>query len=400
MTAAADQRVYLHLGAPKTGTTHLQDVLWRNREALARNGVLYPGDRPEAHFHAAMDLQRTQFQEDWFDEKVPDAWTRLVAEARRWPGTVVISHELFCTTEPADIERALSDLAFAEVHLVCTARDVARQLPAVWQEDIKNRHVVSFAEFSAGVRDGSPSAHWLAELFWERQDLPRILEKWTRDIPPGRVHVVTVPPPEKPFDLLWRRFAELVGVEPERFDATGGPRNRSLGVAETDLIHRLNSALEDRIRWPDHDSVVKDQLAARIMGNRESRTPLESPVEDRPWLHERAERLVAALDGAGYHVVGDLEELVPTASGGSETHPDRPDEEEVLDVAVESLAGLVQRIAADEAEPEPAGPPVGVRQSLVHLCEQHVLLTRLHALYRSLRHAGTRLRTFSRSRSN
>ena len=27
--------VYLHIGLPKTGTTHLQDRLWRNRDLAA-----------------------------------------------------------------------------------------------------------------------------------------------------------------------------------------------------------------------------------------------------------------------------------------------------------------------------------------------------------------------------
>ena len=44
----------------------------------------------------------------------------------------------------------MQDLSFAEVHVVCTARDLARQIPAVWQEDVKNRHVVTFADFVAG----------------------------------------------------------------------------------------------------------------------------------------------------------------------------------------------------------------------------------------------------------
>jgi hypothetical protein len=34
--------VYLHVGAPKTGTTYLQDRLALNRGDLARHGVHYP----------------------------------------------------------------------------------------------------------------------------------------------------------------------------------------------------------------------------------------------------------------------------------------------------------------------------------------------------------------------
>ncbi len=36
-------RIFLHIGAPKSGTTYLQTVLWANRENLRRQGLLMPG---------------------------------------------------------------------------------------------------------------------------------------------------------------------------------------------------------------------------------------------------------------------------------------------------------------------------------------------------------------------
>ena len=384
MSRPAEQRVYLHLGAPKTGTTYLQDLLWRNRESLARAGLLYPGDRPDTHFRAALDLLGTQFH-DWGDPDVPGSWERLVAEARQWPGSTVLSHELFCTADDAQIDRALSDLAFAEVHLVCTARDLARQLPAVWQEDIKNRHEVSFAELIRSVSGSMRPAHWLSEVFWDFQDLPRILEKWSRTVPPRRVHVVTVPPPEQPFGSLWQRFGELVGIDPEQYDTTGGPLNKSLGVAEAELVRRLNSALEGRISWQQYEDIVKRQLANQILGKRKPRTPLELPDEYRPWVHAHAEQLITDLTKAEYDVRGDLQDLVPPESPQATHHPDYADEREVLDVAVEALGGLIQRVAAERSRPAPPQAPQGVRQTLSHLCEQHIVFSRPRALYRRLR---------------
>ena len=50
------RRVLLHVGCPKTGTSHLQDVLFRNQEVLREHDILYPADRFDAHFLAALDL--------------------------------------------------------------------------------------------------------------------------------------------------------------------------------------------------------------------------------------------------------------------------------------------------------------------------------------------------------
>src|SRR6187549_340164 len=39
------RRVFFHIGAPKSGTTFLQTVMWENRARLEGQGLLYPGSR-------------------------------------------------------------------------------------------------------------------------------------------------------------------------------------------------------------------------------------------------------------------------------------------------------------------------------------------------------------------
>ena len=39
--------VLLHVGCPKTGTSYLQDVLFRNQELLRAHDILYPADYVE-----------------------------------------------------------------------------------------------------------------------------------------------------------------------------------------------------------------------------------------------------------------------------------------------------------------------------------------------------------------
>ncbi len=386
MSITTRRRVFFHLGSPKTGTTYLQEILWRNRDALRRAGLLYPGDCPEAHFQAAMDLQGTQFQADWNDADVPSAWHRIVQQARQFSGDAVLSHELFCTAAAEDIERAMADLAFAEVHVVCTARDLARQLPAVWQEDVKNRHVVSFSDFSAGVRGGTAQPHWLSELFWQRQDLPAILRKWAAGLPPEHVHVVTVPRPGEEPERLWERFAGLLGVDPASFDAQVSAPNKSLGIAETALLSRLNETLADRLDWPSYDSVVKYQLATEIFGARASRRRIALPAEDRSWVQDEAKRLVSELSTAGYDVIGDLDELLPATSRrpGTHDHPDDAEDREVLDAAVEALGAILERHAELEraiAVREPLSKPKRLRG----LCARYAVLAKLRNLYRCIR---------------
>lgn len=336
---ARPSRVYLHVGLPKTGTTRIQALLWRNRDAAARGGLLYPGGVPTAHFHAAVDLQRERYPDWAADPGTVGAWDRLVARVRAWHGTSVISHELLATATREQAATALSTVSFAEVHIVCTVRDLARQLPSVWQENIKTFQSMGYREFLEAVRTGEP--RWMHDLFWGYQDVPRVLDTWGRDLPPERVHVVTLPPSGAPEELLWQRFAGLLGADPGRLDRTVPFGNQSLGMAEAELLRRLNMTLAGEIDWVRYGTVVKDQLAEDILSGRRGGARIALPVDSHTWVRARAADIVDSIDTAGYDVVGDLTELLPTARP-AEPAADTSDAH-VLDVAVDTLAQLVLR---------------------------------------------------------
>ncbi|RFU40127.1 hypothetical protein DZF91_18785 [Actinomadura logoneensis] len=346
--------VFLHVGAPKSGTTYLQNVLWANREALAEQGVLYPGADPVDHVRAAFDLRAAFFDGDR-DPRVAGAWPRLVDEIRSWSGGVsVVSQELFGAAFPAHVRRAFADLSFADVRLVCTARDLARQIPAHWQEDVKNRMSLTFAEYIAGLAEPDvprgPAWQWIRE-FWRTQDLPEMLRRWgagTR-VPADRVHVVTVPPAGAPPDLLFRRFCAATGIDAARCDTEGVFGNPSLGRAETAFLRRLNEVTRARVPWAVHDDFVKHRLAQGTLVRRPGATRIRLPERFLPWTVERAESMVAELRAAGYGVAGDLADLLPTVSGDGGSDPDQAPPEQVLDVALDSVAELLRTLHARES---------------------------------------------------
>ena len=89
--------VHLHIGAPKTGTTYMQDRLMLNQAQLAEHGVTIPTknrfiDADLFHFRAALDL----LDQDWGGAPghAVGAWDTMVKRVRRAKGTVIISHEV------------------------------------------------------------------------------------------------------------------------------------------------------------------------------------------------------------------------------------------------------------------------------------------------------------------
>src|SRR5215210_9373909 len=100
--------VYLHVGAPKTGTTYLQDRLSANRGPLAKHGVTYPTGLRRDMFAPALDL----IDLPWGGQRegVRGEWDALVARVRRSSGTVVVSHEILAGAKPRQVRRAMADL--------------------------------------------------------------------------------------------------------------------------------------------------------------------------------------------------------------------------------------------------------------------------------------------------
>jgi len=129
--------LYLHVGSPKSGTTYLQRILDGNRARLAERGVLVVGKQHVDRVQAAL-----QVREDPRWEKLPadrqDMWGRLVSQVRGWQGdTAVLSYELFSAASAEQARRALAAFDGIDVHVVITARDLARAMPSAWQERLK-----------------------------------------------------------------------------------------------------------------------------------------------------------------------------------------------------------------------------------------------------------------------
>src|SRR5918997_1613145 len=95
------RRVYLHVGAPKTGTTYLQDRLALNRSELGRHDVHYPLGLQSSHFKPALDL----IDVPWGGqrESARGEWDRLADRVRKHDGTVIVSHEILAAAKRGQV---------------------------------------------------------------------------------------------------------------------------------------------------------------------------------------------------------------------------------------------------------------------------------------------------------
>jgi hypothetical protein len=357
-TTGAGPKVLLHIGEPKTGTTFLQHVMWRNRDELSAQGVVLPGHHPQDHYRASQDLRgipklASDPAGSWTGE-----WEILARQAQQAPRVGVISHELFSAADPEQAERAVRSLEPAEVHVVVTVRDMATLLPAEWQETVKHRNAKSFTEWLEDVIDReSYSADRRQWWFWRVHDTIAILGIWAQYVPPQRIHVITVPPRGSDNALLWQRFASLLDVDPASVDISRARPNASLGLPEIEFLRRLNEVLPEEV--PDWFYMwnVKEGVAHRALAARPRQGRLVIPAEREEWAGKQADVLVDALSESDYDVVGNLEELRPLPVTGPAAGPADQPAELVLDAAVHAAAAMVvnqYHRAHPAAKPQPS----------------------------------------------
>lgn len=334
--------VFFHIGAPKTGTTYLQNVLFQNRPQLKAAGVLYPYSDAGESFRSMQDFRGV----GWGSAsaaKFRGEWERVARRAREWDGeAVIISNELLGGSSPQRIAKGVASVQPAEVHVIFTARDFARQLVSDWQEHIKHKHTVTLEKFVDDlIEHGLDAPAPFGELFWGMHDAAYVLQRWADVVPAANVHIVTVPHQGAPSDTLWQRFCVVTGLDPDHYDTAIERANPSMGVAETELVRRINADVKG---MPDehYDPLVRKLLAEDVLGGHSPRLML--PEGRMAWVETRSHRLIDEVAAAGYDVVGDLEELMPLREEHARyISPTALTEGDLASAAIRAATGLLKQ---------------------------------------------------------
>ncbi len=340
---APRRRVYLHLGLQKTGTSYLQGVLWENATRLADQGLdLLPATRREAF--ELMLVVRERYNADRDPASAAGALDRFSAALDTARGTrALVSQESLAAVHPGQARRLLEACSDREVHVVLTVRDLARQLPSSWQQELKSGKSEGYADYLRRLRDYQERG--LTRHPWIQLDPVRVLSRWQDLLPPEQIHVVTVPPRGSRTDLLLARFCSVLDVDPGSLEPHVQASNTSLGMAQTELLRRVNGELsDDHRRRQVYGDVGKRFFASQVLGGQRGERILV-PAELREWCLSVAEQQVTEIAEAGYDIVGTLQDLRCSESAFA-AEDTGPDEEAVARAAVEAL-GTVLTLRAE-----------------------------------------------------
>jgi hypothetical protein len=349
--------VYLHIGLQKTGTSYLQGILAASREALAEQGLdLVPARRREA-FWLMLDVRdRLQPHDGAAAARVLPGLAATLEEA---PGSrALVTEESLAPAEDQQIDRLLGALGDREPHVIVTCRDLGRQIPSVWQQSVKSGRRTSLPRYLQRLRaaEGTPDSIW-----WQK-DLPAVLGRWARHVPPERIHVVPVPAVGARPGMLLERYCAVLGIDPDTVDHdAAGPGNPGLKLAPAEVMRLVNRGVPEELKRRDaFGQVGKRFLSVEILGAMDGE-PIKVPAAYAGWCREVSRGYVEFVREGGYDVVGDVEDLMPDDSAFVEGGQQVSDAE-LADVALRALTAVVNRQLAAEIErrdtpPEPELEP-------------------------------------------
>ncbi|MGB0099773.1 MAG: hypothetical protein WBP61_05775 [Nocardioides sp.] len=350
MAETSRQRLYLHVGLPKSGSTFLQSVVGGNRAALKEHGFVYPYVQQEGMFHAAVEMAGSPGQWGLTRAQVDGTFAAMLERGRRQGRTVVVSHEIFGAATPAQIEAIADQLTDFDVHLVVTVRNIARMFTAQWQERVKNGFDQTFAAFAEQQLEKlPPPGDPVMAGFWRGQNLAWLLDRWRPLAPPEQTHVVVSPSGGADPEVLWRRFAEALDFPADAIDVSSVPgSNESLGTPQIALLREVVGALDGRLEQPGYSLVAKRWFAQSMLSRVRSRKPV-TPASVAEQLSVVARGWVELVESGGYRVHGDLAELLPAVPPPGTPHPDDVSAEEMLDGLPGVLAEMLLRVRDDRA---------------------------------------------------
>jgi hypothetical protein len=181
--------------------------------------------------------------------------------------------------------------------------------------------------------------------FWRRHRHDRLVERWARVVGPERVTVVVVDDSDR--DGLLRTFETLLGLPAHLLRPVPDAANRSLTLAETEMLRKLNVEFRGNGLPDELYSKLVRNGAVMHMKNACSPTPQDVKITTPQWAVEAAGAIGAEMAetivASGVRVVGDtallsaVPEAVDKASGAPRIAPE---------VAAQALYGALAAAAS------------------------------------------------------
>ncbi|MFJ3665122.1 hypothetical protein ACIPSE_01570 [Streptomyces sp. NPDC090106] len=314
----------LHIGPHKTGTTSIQGALFAAKDRFAEHGVAWPAtSRHPMDAVLAATARPGMMGDRGPSERQWELLGRQVAAAGAH--TSVVSSEFFADAPDDEaIERIVEHLGGDRVHVLVTLRPLAKIMPSQWQQYVQNGLRMGYENWLTHMLRKAPY-EFPNPSFWRRHRHDRLVERWVRVVGPDRVTVVVVDDRDR--GGLMRVFERLLGLPADLLQEIPDTANRSLTLAETEMLRNLNKEFRGNGLPEELYSKLIRHGAVMHMKNACSPTAEDVKISTPQWAVEAAAEIGAEMAGRiaamGVRVIGDpaLLSAVPKPKTDTGTAP-------------------------------------------------------------------------------
>jgi hypothetical protein len=327
-------KLFLHVGFHKTGTTALQDMLNRNRKELLEQGFLYPKTRK---FRAQHEFAWSAGQRGWGwkqfggSQAGPGPARRMYRLLRGAKQDVIVSSEFLSELKPEQIKRLLSSLRNRELRIIFTVRPVAKILPSAYQQEVKNGSKLTYDKWLKRVLKPEKENRNKTR-FWARHSHHIEIAKWAEVVGKERVTVI-ISNESKP-EFLTESFFNFIGADTSNFrEAKKGVVNRSMHVAEIELLRRLNEKFDRNLGWDEYVASIRSTIVktwTQSPASESSPGRLSNPEIFKDRINQKVEEVTQGIKNLGVEIIGDVGSL-SDAKFGSNSTPNQINIDDLVD---------------------------------------------------------------------
>ncbi len=304
------QKLIIHPGFHKTGTTALQQSLSEARLALEEVNFYYPHTAGHAHHRAAWAI----IEKTWGWKKrggrviAPIEWQKLERKIKNSKKTSIISSEFFSEANEDQLANLKSRLNEFEVQVIFTWRPLPFMLASSYQQYLKYGVKLTYAQWLESIFE-KPGEAKLTPSFWKRNLHGEVITAWAQTFGTENISVIAVDESQPAF--LYSTFAELAGIPVGILKSPVHKEvNRSLTFTEAELLLEINLKYPKENSWDSYEVFIRKGNIKALSGSEEFDKNDEKILTPQ-WAIDKAALMNSScttqIKSLGVKIIGDID---------------------------------------------------------------------------------------------
>ena len=297
-------------------------------------GLVYPKTRK---FRAQHEFAWSAGQRGWGwkqfggSQAGPGPARRMFSLIRSSKQDVVISSEFLSELTPDKIQKLLSSIGDKDLRVIFTVRPVAKILPSAYQQEVKNGSKLSYDRWLKRVLEpGKENRN--KTRFWTRHSHHIEIAKWAGVV--GKERVTVIISDESRPEFLTESFFKLIGADTSNFrESKKDVVNRSMDVAEIELLRRLNEKFDRNLGWDEYVASIRSTIVktwTQSPASESSPGRLANPEIFKDRINQKVQEVTQGIKNLGVEIIGDVGSL-SDAKFGSNSIPNQIDIDDLVD---------------------------------------------------------------------